>query len=85
MADAMRQALAVPPTGPAFLPGASRCLNRECRVAACRAGLGGLRAVAPEPLQPALPAVEFEFIRMPASTGFGDCAQAGRAMHDGLA
>lgn len=74
------QAFAMPFTNPAFPRGPYRFINREFFIISYRTDPDRLRAVVPEPLQIASPIVNFEFIRMPDSTGFGDYTESGQVI-----
>src|ERR1017187_556367 len=73
-------AFAMPLTSPAFPRGPYRFTNREFLVITYRTDIDALRAVVPEPLEISEPAVRFEFIRMPDSTGFGDYTESGQVI-----
>jgi acetoacetate decarboxylase len=45
-----------------------------------RTDMDALRAVTPEPLEVTEPIVNYEFIRMPDSTGFGDYTESGQVI-----
>ncbi|WP_199052253.1 acetoacetate decarboxylase [Aquitalea sp. ASV15] len=75
-----RQAFAMPLTSPAFPPGPYRFYQREFFIISYRTDPDKLRAVIPEPLQMIEPVVNFEFIRMPDSTGFGDYTESGQVI-----
>lgn len=80
-ADAVaRQAFAMPLTSPAYAPGPYRFVNREFFVVTYRTDPEALRAMVPEPLMPAGDQVQFEFIRMPDSTGFGNYTESGQVV-----
>lgn len=74
------QAFAMPFTNPAFPRGPYRFINREFFIISYRTDPDRLRAVVPEPLQIPSPIVNFEFIRMPDSTGFGDYTESGQVI-----
>lgn len=74
------QAFAMPFTNPAFPRGPYRFINREFFIISYRTDPDRLRAVVPEPLQITSPIVNFEFIRMPDSTGFGDYTESGQVI-----
>jgi acetoacetate decarboxylase len=75
-----RQAFAMPFSSPAFPPGPYRFYQREFFIISYRTDPEKLRAIIPEPLQMAEPVVNFEFIRMPDSTGFGDYTESGQVI-----
>jgi acetoacetate decarboxylase len=65
-------------TSPAYPPGPYRFNGREYLIITYRTDLEKLRAMVPEPLEIAAPHVQYEFIRMPDSTGFGDYTESGQ-------
>ncbi|HVJ33343.1 MAG TPA: acetoacetate decarboxylase [Terriglobia bacterium] len=73
-------AFAMPPSSPAFPPGPYRFVDREYFIIRYRTDPGALRRVVPEPLEVAEPVVNYEFIRMPDSTGFGDYTESGQVI-----
>jgi len=73
-------AFAMPLTNPAFPPGPYRFINREYFIIRYRTDPEALRRVVPEPLELAEPVVNYEFIRMPDSTGFGDYTESGQVI-----
>ena len=73
-------AFAMPLTNPAFPSGPYRFVNREYFIIQYRTDPDALRRVVPEPLQLADPVVNYEFIRMPDSTGFGDYTESGQVI-----
>lgn len=75
-----QQAFAMPISSPAFPPGPYRFYQREFFIISYRTDPDKLRAVIPAPLQMAEPVVNFEFIRMPDSTGFGDYTESGQVI-----
>jgi len=78
--DIRANAFAMPLTQPAYPPGPYRFWDREFLIIAYRTDARKLRALVPEPLEPASDLVKFEFIRMPNSTGFGDYTEAGQVI-----
>ena len=74
------RAFAMPLTSPAFPMGPYRFVNREFFIVSYRTDPERLRAVVPEPLQVGAPIVNYEFIRMPDSTGFGDYTESGQVI-----
>ena len=74
------RAFAMPLTSPAFPPGPYRFRQREYLIIAYRTDPDKLRALVPEPLEVGEPVVKYEFIRMPDSTGFGDCTETGQVI-----
>jgi acetoacetate decarboxylase len=73
-------AFAMPLTNPAFPPGPYRFVNREYFIIRYRTDPEALRRLVPEPLELTEPVVNFEFIRMPDSTGFGDYTESGQVI-----
>lgn len=78
--DVRKRAFAMPLTSPAYPPGPYRFVNREYLIVTYRTDPEKLRAVVPEPLEPAGALVNYEFIRMPDSTGFGDYTETGQVI-----
>ncbi len=73
-------AFAMPLTSPAFPMGPYRFVDREFFIITYRTDLDRLREVVPEPLKVTEPLVNYEFIRMPDSTGFGDYTESGQVI-----
>ena len=73
-------AFAMPLTNPAFPPGPYRFVNREYFIIQYRTDPEALRRIVPEPLELAEAVVNYEFIRMPDSTGFGDYTESGQVI-----
>jgi acetoacetate decarboxylase len=73
-------AFAMPLTSPAYPMGPYRFVNREFFIISYRTDPERLRAMVPEPLEVAAPVVNYEFIRMPDSTGFGDYTESGQVI-----
>src|ERR1700733_12140012 len=86
--DVRRNAYSMPLTNPAFPMGPYRFFNREFLVVTYRTdpealaagGPEALGAVLPEPLEVTDSLVNYEFIRMPDSTGFGDYTETGQVI-----
>ena len=74
------RAFAMPPTSPAFPPGPYRFIDRQYFIIRYRTDAEALRRVVPEPLEIIEPVVNYEFIRMPDSTGFGDYTESGQVI-----
>jgi acetoacetate decarboxylase len=74
------RAFAMPLTSPAFPMGPYRFYNREYLIVTYRTDPAKLRELVPEPLEVGDPLVNFEFIRMPDSTGFGDYTESGQVI-----
>src|SRR3974390_2512414 len=79
-ADVRRQAFAMPLTSPSYPPGPYRFINREYLVITYRTDTDALRTVVPEPLTVPEQIVNYEFIRMPDSTGFGNYTESGQVI-----
>src|SRR5437764_102129 len=73
-------AFAMPLTNPAFPPGPYRFVNREYFIIQYRTDPEALRRIVPEPLELTESVVNYEFIRMPDSTGFGDYTESGQVI-----
>jgi len=73
-------AFAMPPSSPAYPPGPYRFVNREYFIIRYRTEPEAVRRVVPEPLEIVAPIVNYEFIRMPDSTGFGDYTESGQVI-----
>ena len=73
-------AFAMPLTNPAFPPGPYRFVKREYFIIQYRTDPEALRRIVPEPLELTEPVVNYEFIRMPDSTGFGDYTETGQVI-----
>jgi acetoacetate decarboxylase len=78
--DVRRTAYSMPLTNPAFPMGPYRFFNREFLVVTYRTDPDALAAVVPEPLEVTDSLVNYEFIRMPDSTGFGDYTETGQVI-----
>jgi len=76
----VRRAYAMPLTNPAYPPGPYRFVDREYVIVSYRTDPEALRAVVPEPLEIVEPIVNYEFIRMPDSAGFGDYTESGQVI-----
>ncbi|WP_458762714.1 acetoacetate decarboxylase [Cupriavidus basilensis] len=74
------QAFAMPLTNPAYPMGPYRFIHREFFIISYRTDPELLRAVVPEPLEITDAVVDYEFIRMPDSTGFGDYTESGQVI-----
>jgi hypothetical protein len=74
------RAFAMPLTNPAYPMGPYRFVNREFLIISYRTDPERLRAVIPAPLEFSDPIVNYEFIRMPDSTGFGDYTESGQVI-----
>ncbi|MGE0416076.1 MAG: acetoacetate decarboxylase [Acetobacteraceae bacterium] len=80
LADVRAKAFAMPLNNPAYPPGPYRFYNREFVIVTYRTDPEILRAVVPEPLEVVGDTVNYEFIRMPDSTGFGDYTESGQVI-----
>ena len=80
ISDVLKHAFAMPLTSPAFPCGPYRFYNREYMIITYRTDPDALKAVVPEPLTFDDPLVNYEFIRMPDSTGFGDYTETGQVI-----
>ncbi|MGY2048032.1 acetoacetate decarboxylase [Methylobacterium sp. JK268] len=78
--DVRRTAFAMPVTNPAFPRPPYRFYNREYLIIQYLTDLEALREVVPEPLEVMEPIVNYEFIRMADSTGFGDYTESGQVI-----
>ena len=80
LADVKRTAFAMPLTNPAYPPPPYRFYDREYIIIKYRTDRDALEAVVPEPLEIVDNVVNYEFIRMPDSTGFGDYTETGQVI-----
>ena len=80
LTEVRAKAFAMPLNNPAYPLGPYRFYNREFIVIAYRTDPGILRAIVPEPLEVVGDTVNYEFIRMPDSTGFGDYTESGQVI-----
>lgn len=80
LADVRAKAFAMPLNNPAYPRGPYKFYNREFVIISYRTDPEALRAVVPEPLEPIGDTVNYEFIRMPDSTGFGDYTETGQVI-----
>lgn len=75
-----QQASFMPFTAPPCSVGPYRFVDREYLIIRYRTDPEKLQAVLPEPLQMVEPVVDYEFIRMPNSSGFGDYSESGQVI-----
>jgi acetoacetate decarboxylase len=69
---------AMPLASPSYPHGPYRFLEREYLIISYRSDPDAIRAALPEPLEPdGSDSVQYEFIRMPDSAGFGDYTESG--------
>ena len=80
LADVATKSFAMPAHNPAYPRGPYRFYNREFVIISDRTDPEALRAVVPEPLEVVGDTVNYEFIRMPDSTGFGDYTESGQVI-----
>src|SRR5450631_3648183 len=80
LADVAKNAFAMPLTDPAYPRGPYKFYNREFVIISYRTDPDLLREVVPEPLEVVGDTVNYEFIRMPDSTGFGDYTETGQVI-----
>jgi acetoacetate decarboxylase len=78
--DVRKRAFAMPLTSRAYPPGPYRFRQREYLVITYRTDPRKLREFVPEPLQVEEAVINYEFIRMPDSTGFGDYTESGQVI-----
>jgi acetoacetate decarboxylase len=78
--EVRERAFAMPLTNPSYPPAPYRFRDREYIVITYRTDPDALAAVVPEPLEIVEPIVNYEFIRMPDSTGFGDYTESGQVI-----
>jgi acetoacetate decarboxylase len=75
-----KHAFAMPVHRPAYPRPPFRFVNREYFIITYETDLDAVRAVVPEPLRVEKPVVNYEFIRMPDTTGFGDYTESGQVI-----
>ena len=80
LADVPAKAFAMPLNNPAYPRPPYKFYNREFVVISYRTDPDRLREVVPEPLEVVGDIVNYEFIRMPDSTGFGDYTESGQVI-----
>jgi acetoacetate decarboxylase len=80
LADVRKNAFAMPLNNPAYPRGPYKFYDREFIIITYRSDPEVVRAVVPEPLEPIGDTVNYEFIRMPDSTGFGDYTETGQVI-----
>jgi len=80
LADVRKNAFAMPLNDPSYPKGPYKFYNREFVVITYSTDPERLRSVVPEPLEVVGDTVNYEFIRMPDSTGFGDYTETGQVI-----
>ncbi len=80
LAEVREKAFAMPLNDPAYPRGPYKFYNREFVIITYRTDIEALKEVVPEPLEVAGDTVNYEFIRMPDSTGFGDYTETGQVI-----
>jgi acetoacetate decarboxylase len=75
-----KEAFAMPFCSPSYPPGPYRFINREFFIITYETDLDLLRELVPFPLEVVEPHVNFEVIRMPDSSGFGDYTESGQTI-----
>ena|GEM_PF-24605 len=80
IADIRANAYSMPFANPSYPKGPYKFINREFFIISYRTDPDALRAVVPEPLRIEEPIVNYEFIRMPDSSGFGDYTETGQVI-----
>ena len=78
--DVRKNAFAMPLNNPSYPRPPYKFYNREFVVITYRTDPEVLRALVPEPLEVVGDTVNYEFIRMPDSTGFGDYTETGQVI-----
>ncbi len=80
ISDIQKHAFAMPFSNPTYPPGPYRFINREYLIITYETDLEKLKEIVPEPLEVNEPHVNYEFIRMPDSSGFGDYTESGQVI-----
>jgi acetoacetate decarboxylase len=75
--DELLAAASMPVAGPSYPRGPYRFIHREYLIVSYESDPALIRHAVPEPLVPAGNTVNFEFMRMPDSSGFGDYTECG--------
>jgi acetoacetate decarboxylase len=75
--DELLAAASMPVAGPSYPRGPYRFINREYLIVSYESDPALIRRAVPDPLVPAGDTVNFEFMRMPDSSGFGDYTECG--------
>ncbi|MFA5959239.1 MAG: acetoacetate decarboxylase [Tatlockia sp.] len=78
--EVRQQAFAMPLHNPSYPKGPYRFTNREYLIITYETDLDLLREAVPAPLEVVEPLIQFEVIRMPDSTGFGDYTESGQVI-----
>lgn len=71
---------AMPPCSPAYSKGPYEFFGREFLIISYRTDLEAARKAVPEPLRVEDPIINFEFIKMPDSAGFGNYTESGQIL-----
>jgi acetoacetate decarboxylase len=74
------KAFAMPFQSPSYPKGPYRFIDREYFIITYETDMDKLKRLIPEPLEVREPLVNFEIIRMPNSTGFGDYTESGQVV-----
>jgi len=75
-----KNAYGMPYLSPAFSKGPYEMFNREFLIISYRTDPEAFRKAVPEPLGVKDPIVNYEFIRMPSASGFGDFTESGQIL-----
>ncbi len=78
--DILKTSFSMPIHSPAYPKGPYRFVDREFLVITYETDMDALKAVVPEPLKIVKPYVNYEFIRMPDSNGFGSYTESGQVI-----
>ncbi|MBA2657963.1 MAG: acetoacetate decarboxylase [Tatlockia sp.] len=78
--ELVKNAFAMPIANPSYPRGPYLFTNREYFIITYETDIDLLREVVPKPLEVVEPLVNFEVIRMPDSTGFGDYTESGQVI-----
>ena len=75
--DEIISTASMPAISPSYPRGPYRFINREYMIISYHSDPDAIRAAVPEPLVPASDIVNYEWMRMPDSSGFGDYTETG--------